>query len=863
MGEISRSSEFFSVDELEKQTGQPKENFLSVVVKELLDNAIDVTESSISPEVSIDLDMDENTVRISVSDNGPGIKSKTIDRIKNFDVRVTDKLNYKSPSRGQQGNALKTILGMPYALGSKEPVVITARGVRHTIYAHPDSLGEVIPDHIKEKVTNTKGTTIALTLPRNPAALSFDARQCVRAYALSNPHVLVKIRCFDKGYLDNCNNPQLIEISDSYQPTVKVSKHWRKFMVHDLTAPSWYDADTLKRQVRTIVKNNTDRPLREFVQDFRGLTANDKAKTVCDQFPDIHHLSDFNNQEDRIAGLLAVMKATAEPPSPKVLGFIGKEHFRTKFDEWYGIKAGRFYYKRSECVVDGIPYIIEAASSEVDANRGEMFHLLNFSPTYIDPTHPSSMSDTLLTTAKVSRYGFQSFMDACYANPNAPGWEPAKRRNVAAALHIVSPGFSFLDRGKTRVSLPNDVASEVAECLWAVGKSFFEEGKRLEKDAAKEAKRREKQEREENQQDDEEDESPALKDAVYAVLPQAYALKSTNETYELSVRDLYYGVRDAIQQYTSDEIKYTYFSDLLVRYQQEYGKFRKIYYDPRGYLIEPSGRIIQLGTREVERYEFPSWEYNKILFVEKKGFIEPFIQAQIHRRYDMAIVASEGYPTEAIRNLFRNADQNTDYKLFVLHDSDPHGYNIARTLQEETARMPGYHVDVIDLGLGLQEALDMGLLTETFPRRKALPKNLIPKLSPLKLEYFTGEYTGMDGTSKRTWKAQRVELNALGPVERIAFLERKLAEHGATAKVLPPDVVLENRALRTFIEHNREKARREVERELDIDRLIDEKAAKTPTPDFSNTITAVKERLKTNPPENWAELLDDFITAIP
>jgi hypothetical protein len=49
MGEISRSSEFFSVDELEKQTGQPKENFLSVVVKELLDNAIDVTESSISP----------------------------------------------------------------------------------------------------------------------------------------------------------------------------------------------------------------------------------------------------------------------------------------------------------------------------------------------------------------------------------------------------------------------------------------------------------------------------------------------------------------------------------------------------------------------------------------------------------------------------------------------------------------------------------------------------------------------------------------------------------------------------------------------------------------------------------------------
>lgn len=200
MGEISRSSEFFSVDELEKQTGQPKENFVSVVVKELLDNAIDATEpDSSSPEVSFDLDMDENTVRISVSDNGPGIKSKTINRIKNFDVRVTDKLNYKSPSRGQQGNALKTVLGMPYALGSKEAVVITARGVKHTIYAHPDSLGEVIPDHEKQKVANTKGTTVALTLPRNPAARSFDPKWWARAYALSNPHVSVKIRCFDKG----------------------------------------------------------------------------------------------------------------------------------------------------------------------------------------------------------------------------------------------------------------------------------------------------------------------------------------------------------------------------------------------------------------------------------------------------------------------------------------------------------------------------------------------------------------------------------------------------------------------------------------------------------------------------------------
>ena len=96
----------------------------------------------------------------------------------------------------------------------------------------------------------------------------------------------------------------------------------------------------------------------------------------------------------------------------------------------------------------------------------------------------------------------------------------------------------------------------------------------------------------------------------------------------------------------------------------------------------------------------------------------------------MAMVGSEGYATEAIRILFDKADKNTDYTLFVMHDADPYGYNIARTLQEETDRMPGYHIDIIDLGLNLQEALDMGLLTETFPRKQALAAKLIPKLSP-------------------------------------------------------------------------------------------------------------------------------------
>jgi hypothetical protein len=126
-----------------------------------------------------------------------------------------------------------------------------------------------------------------------------------------------------------------------------------------------------------------------------------------------------------------------------------------------------------------------------------------------------------------------------------------------------------------------------------------------------------------------------------------------------------------------------------------------------------------------------------------------------------------------------------NYRLFVLHDADPHGYNIARTLAEETRRMPGHSVEVTDLGLGLEEALAMGLQTETFIRQKALPISL--DLNEAERHYFEGEFKG-----RKQWESERVELNAFTPSGLIAFLERKLSVVGADTKIVPPPEILES-----------------------------------------------------------------------
>jgi hypothetical protein len=236
-----------------------------------------------------------------------------------------------------------------------------------------------------------------------------------------------------------------------------------------------------------------------------------------------------------------------------------------------------------------------------------------------------------------------------------------------------------------------------------------------------------------------------------------------------------------MQRLTDKELDYDYFSqDLLTQYRDVYGPISGLYYDPRGVLYEPhTGKALPLGTREVDGYQFPAWLYDKILYIEKKGLWPVLEAARLAERYDMAVIAAEGYSTEATRVLFAQADKGRNYQLFVLHDADPDGYNIARTLREETHRMPGYAVEVIDLGLKLEETLTMDLGVEEFTRRKALPEGLV--LTDTEREYFEGRQVG-----RRAWVCQRIELNAFSAPALVAYIEEKLQRSGVRGKVIPP-----------------------------------------------------------------------------
>ena len=74
-------------------------------------------------------------------DNGPGMPPETVADILDFSSRVSSREAYVAPDRGAQGNALKTILAMPFVLdGAAGHVEICARGLRHRIAFTVDAL---------------------------------------------------------------------------------------------------------------------------------------------------------------------------------------------------------------------------------------------------------------------------------------------------------------------------------------------------------------------------------------------------------------------------------------------------------------------------------------------------------------------------------------------------------------------------------------------------------------------------------------------------------------------------------------------------------------------------------------------------
>jgi DNA topoisomerase VI subunit B len=427
----SRLLDFCSRKELIAQTGHQPAVSPLVIVKELVDNALDACEDAgIAPAVTVTVDRSG----ICVEDNGPGMPCSVVEGVLDFSVRVSSREAYVAPDRGAQGNALKTILAMPYVLdGKRGGVQIEAQGVHHDITLRIDKIRQLPVLDPKAAAAKRKiGTKITVSWPDSASSILHEASgrfvQIVADYGFLNPHLSLA--------LDWCGETFSIQASDG---------GWKKWLPSDQTCPHWYGSEHFERLVTAYIAHDLDtghkRTVRELVAEFRGLSRSDKQKAVLDQSGlSRTALADLvkNDALDsaRVRLLLRAMKHHSKQVPALQLGPIGHDHLAKRFQD-LGCEMETFNYRRFADISDGVPWIIEAGFGwcpELPERR--LITGVNWSPGIVNPFRELGKTGRSL--------------DAVLQEQRAGRDEP-----VCMFLHMICPRVEYTDRGKSAVVVSN------------------------------------------------------------------------------------------------------------------------------------------------------------------------------------------------------------------------------------------------------------------------------------------------------------------------------------------------------------------------------------------------------------------------
>lgn len=367
----SREMDFFSVKELVTQTGHEIREWPLVILKELIDNALDACEEA---DVSPVLEMAADACGITVSDNGPGLPETTLKAALDFKIRASNREAYVSPCRGAQGNALKTVLPMPRVVDPDHgQFIVSAHGKQHVITCRVNPISQLVEVHddVSENVKINGfdepkkpsffgGTQMRLQWspmkdddgnviwPFDGLAVLQEGqllepsfadqfREMVEGFAVFNPHATIRLDWF--------GNKTTWEATDL---------KWQKWKPHRPTSSHWYELRHLERLIGAYITDDRDsgkddRLVSDLIAEFDGLSGSLKRARVLDE-TDLKRvkLSELvagdQFDSEKIAKLLGAMQRHTGPVKSQRLGIIGEDHLRKRLLAM-GIKPESFCYR--------------------------------------------------------------------------------------------------------------------------------------------------------------------------------------------------------------------------------------------------------------------------------------------------------------------------------------------------------------------------------------------------------------------------------------------------------------------------------------------------------------------------------------
>jgi len=773
---INRAMEYFTEAELVKQMGTPMGKWRITLVKELIDNCLDAAESAgVDPEVTISID--ENSM--SIQDNGPGISEQVIIDSMNYDVRVSDKQGYVSPSRGQQGNALMCLYAVPFVLnGDHAFIQILTNGNGYDIKVTLNRIAK------KPEVTTEVSKSEFIEIGTFIKIHDFDLA-CSQTF--SKPRNSTKINFMDLISLFSCCNPHAKFILVFDGETIISPRNGKqvKWSTNMPLVCHWYRGDQFINLLASFIHRNQDMKVNDFLKLFDGLKASPKQKQVCDDIGIssregiIQFVSDGDINRPLVNSLLTSMQKTARIIKPVKLGTLNVDHVK---EIWAEHNHKLFEYRTSKGVTHyGLPYTLD------------VFFQISDGLSYRSPE--ICLNNSVLIDGDIQSNDF--LLQGTYIDIDD---------KVKLLIHITCPSFNFSGKGKNKVILADTIFYDLKAKIATVSKKWTALKKKQRRDRIAKINELSKPEIKVKPM--------TTRAAAFQGMEAAYMKASTGNTLPANFRQVYYAARpDILRLSEIDELGDDYFRTLVREFQDENPDLTEswdIVFDARGNLIEPfTQERVPLGTLAVRKY-MQGWgeveisgggafyspgiaksnifinghkgKYKFALYIEKEGFESLITKTQIQERYGIALLSTKGMSPTAARTLIeRLSDEGVT--TFALHDFDKAGFTIAKILSHDTDiyKFKSDDVKVIDIGLRLEDIAGLEREPVKYSEKNNPKKSIIESgATPEEADIL------VQGGMPKKWHGERVELNAMTSGQLVELIESKLEAYGVK-KVIPDD----------------------------------------------------------------------------
>lgn len=732
--EIKREAEYFTPEGLRTLTGLPQDKWEFAILKECLDNSLDAINELPGKEIVIETGEDY----LAVYDSGPGIPEDVLDRIFDFSVYVSSKRDFRTPTRGFQGNALKTVIAICHL--KNMDLLFFSNNTQFSYKINKMKLMAGIVEFEKEKqhVAGAKNGIKVTGINLNDE----EVKATAWAYRLCNPDVTFRLN------------------STVYEAVTEPIKRADKTFIH------WYDFAGFNQLLQGVARKEPRRTVKDFCLKFSGTQRILSSLT----FP-YKRLNEFDKNEEAIKTLYHELKEKTQKPKPTILAnFLSGKEMLLKI---YG-DTGEFKYRRVLGEYSSheatIPYALEGflLQNHEENSEGRIITTVNCPVPYEDMPFKFN---TWYEEFCGKKYQAASLAGLLHGS----GFTEA--RGITLFINFASPYLEFTDKSKTNIIVKGQLKQDLIKLAEYLCRDVIKEVERARRARARFNRMRAIRPQREIPK----------KDLMFAYFNEA--LNRASGGYMVTARQIFYVLREIINTRHGKDLTggdYNVFTQEVVteRIESNPELENVILFERRGFFKDLFfNQELPLGTKDV--YEFtqrdyenkiyeeknkvyslpPNLLYNHVLFIEKAGFNTILESSGLLRELNLGVMATQGFGTRAAKKLIEYFISN-GFKVYVLHDCDIAGYLIQDKFESGSNTFKK-GLDVVEIGLTVEDVknLNKAHLAEVVTYKRNYRDSL---------DILTEEERSFFVVSSYYNQYRRVEINALTTPELIDFIRAKI-----------------------------------------------------------------------------------------